>query len=66
MPPIKDTAWADAKSRETAVANERKAREKFLRTLTDELVNPETGEYVEPARVTGIGKPSLALTFPKE
>jgi hypothetical protein len=61
-----DSVWAEMKASETAVADQRKAREKFLQALSQEMVDPITGEFVSPAVVTGVGTPTLALTFPKE
>ncbi|MCP4424441.1 MAG: hypothetical protein GY803_08125 [Chloroflexi bacterium] len=61
-----DSVWAEMRAQETAVANQRKAREKFLRTLDKEMVDPETGEFIAPARMKSLGNTTLALTFPKE
>lgn len=61
-----DAAWAELQAGEKAVAERRKAREQFLRSLDREMVDPETGEFVSPAAVKSVGSAVLALTFPKE
>lgn len=60
-----DPVWAELKASEQATAKMRKEREKFLKTLPQEMVDPSTGEFVEPARLVDVGAPSLALTFPR-
>ena len=60
-----DAVWAEMKASEAAIAEQRKARELFLRSLPGEMVDPETGEFVSPAVVTDVGAPTLALTFPR-
>lgn len=59
-----DTAWNELKAHETEAANGRKAREKMLKNLTDRVIDPETGEYIDPPVVT-YGASTVALTFPK-
>lgn len=61
-----DAVWAEMKASETAVAEQRKTREKFLQALPQEMIDPDTGEFISPAVVAGVGAPTLALTFPKE
>lgn len=61
-----DTKWAEIKAAEQELAEQRKKREKFLCSLEDAVVDPETGEFVEPARIKSVAKTSLALTYPKE
>ena len=39
----------EMKTSETAVADQRKAREKFLQSLDKEMVDPDTGEIISPA-----------------
>lgn len=60
-----DAVWAEMKASETAVANQRKAREAFLKSLDREMVDPETGEIVAPAQVKGVSASVLALLYPK-
>jgi len=60
-----DTRWQELKSREAALAEERKKREIFLKALQEDVVDPQTGEFVSPAVVSGYAKNALALTFPK-
>lgn len=61
-----DPAWAEMKAQETAVAEQRKAREKFLQALPGEMVDPDTGEFIAPATIKNVTSSVLALTFPKE
>jgi uncharacterized protein involved in exopolysaccharide biosynthesis len=61
-----DPVWAEIKASETAVADQRKAREAFLKTLQKDMVDPDTGEFISPAKVSSVGNGALALTFPKE
>lgn len=61
-----DAAWVEAKASETAVANQRKAREKFLQQLPQEMVDPETGEFIRPAEQLSLGNRTIALTFPRQ
>ena len=58
-----DQTWNDLKAKEKGIKAQIKAREEFLRALKEELVDPETGEYVSPAQLTGYGKQTLALTY---
>lgn len=61
-----DSQWTNLKAEETAVSKQRKAREQFLQMLDEEVVDPQTGEFIQPARVARQGKPTLALVFPEE
>lgn len=61
-----DAVWGEMKASETAVADQRKAREKFLQALPQEMVDPDTGEIVSPAVQLSLGNRTIALTFPKE
>lgn len=61
-----DAAWGEMKASEAAVAEQRKAREKFLQMLPDDMVDPATGEFVSPAVQLTMGNRTIALTFPKE
>ncbi|MBK7914670.1 MAG: hypothetical protein IPJ94_00100 [Chloroflexi bacterium] len=54
------------KASEAAVAEQRKAREKFLQMLPGDMVDPATGEFVSPAVQLTMGNRTIALTFPKE
>jgi hypothetical protein len=62
-----DSAWTTLDEAAKAAANERKAREAFLRAIKtgDKIVDTETGEVLYPAVVTGFTKNAVALTFPK-
>lgn len=61
-----DPVWAEMKASETAVAEQRKQREKMLQALTGEMVDPDTGEFITPATIKNMTRSVLALTFPKE
>lgn len=61
-----DPVWGEMKASETAVADQRKAREKFLQSLDKEMVDPDTGEIISPAVQLSLGNRTIALTFPKE
>ena len=60
-----DSAWAEIKAQEKALAKQRRDREKFLKALPEEMVDPSTGEIVQPATETP-GRSVLAISFPKE
>ena len=61
-----DGEWKAIKAKEKELAALRKKREGFLKGMESRMVNPNTGEFIEPAAVKGFAKRSLALTFPKE
>ena len=61
-----DAIWKAFKDEEDEAANARKKREGFLKSLEKRMVDPETGEYISPAILTGYNASSLAITFPKE
>lgn len=60
-----DAKWQAAKTAEATAAAERKNRENLLRTLKDEMIDPDTGEIISPAEVRGWTKTAVAVTFPK-
>lgn len=59
-----DTAWREAQHSEKVAAETRKAREKFLQSLTEPLADPNTGELIEPARLLAM-KTYIRCTIPK-
>lgn len=61
-----DPVWAELQASEKATAGQRRKREAFLKSLPNDMVDPETGEFVSPAAVVDVGAATLALIFPKE
>jgi len=59
-----DSTWTDLNQHERMISQQRKAREQFLRSLTHQVVDPTTGEIIEPPRFEE-SEPVLALYFPK-
>lgn len=60
-----DSYWKRCDEAIKLWTEERKKREGFLKSLTKEMVDPDTGEIVEPATIKGYTKVNLAITFPK-
>lgn len=60
-----DAVWDGLMAQERALAAQRKVREALLQAMTADLVDPQTGEFVPAARVKGVSRPVLALTFAK-
>ena len=57
-----DTVLAELDSQKAAIDEKLKARKKFLETLTSEVVDPTTGEIIQPAKCTSAGC-TLQITF---
>ena len=61
-----DGAWSDLDAAIKVLSQKKKDREAFLKSLEQELVDPQTGELISPAIQLSLGNRSISLTIPKK